>query len=200
MVRWIVLLVALPLARCASALEFVVADASRDALKKEVEDKSAMLRRTREATRAEGLKLLAVFDILPPTLKTPLQGLAERVRGVLEVDANVSAPERLRLLTTFAGSLHGALNSSHAGKQMVKVGDEPEREMDVLFLGAAAGYYVSPGDRRAGLLTRDAEGWHAEPRNEIAGDVREAIAIIKKERPARFISLPLPRADGKEAP
>jgi hypothetical protein len=154
----------------------------------------ALLARTDRAIRSEGRRLLTVYELLPAALKKPRVVLAERLRAALDKDPkaeDVPVPERLRLLTTFAGSLHGALRSAHVAKRMVEDGNGRRREMDVLYMGAAVGYYVSPTGDEAGSLVRRAGVWKAVPRDGIASEVREAIAILRKERPARLVWLPL---------
>jgi hypothetical protein len=174
------------------------ARAERKKVERRITAMEALLSRMRASIRDEASILLDVYGKLPPLLRTPIAGSAARLRDVANRDAKAAVPERLRVVTAFAASLHSVLRSAHAGKRVVERAGG-RREMDVLFLGGAQGYYVSPDGKRAGLLVRKGDGWDEIERDEIAGEVREAIAIVKKERPARMIRLPLPRG-GEVAP
>lgn len=172
------------------------AQAKRKETEQRIAAMDALLSQMRATIRDEASRLLSIFQKLPPLLKAPLSGSSARLRDVVKEDAKASVPERIRVLTAFAASLHSVLRSTHVGKRVFQLAGGTRREMDVLFLGGAQGYYVSPDGKRAGLLVRKAGEWSEVARDEIAGEVREAIAIVKKERPARLVRLPLAGDEG----
>lgn len=80
----------------------------------------------------------------------------------------------------------------HAGRMAVPADGEPV-EMDVLFLGLSQAFGVTPdGSRAAVRRWRDGQWrWTAAP--DHARAIRQALAIYRKDKPARFIALPLQR-------
>jgi hypothetical protein len=80
----------------------------------------------------------------------------------------------------------------HAVKQVLALAGDRPRELDVLYLGSALGYYVVPGEDRAGWVHRGRTGWVVTPNDAMASEVRRALAIHRKEAPAELVRLPLP--------
>ena len=72
-------------------------------------------------------------------------------------------------------------------------------EADVLYLGGAIGYFVTPGDRAAGMIVRSGGGWKVVRRDDLAGAIRRALAVLSKESPPALVELPVvPPADPAE--
>lgn len=64
-------------------------------------------------------------------------------------------------------------------------------EVTTLYVGIGQAYYVSADATLAGVGTATDNGWVWAPVNEIAPQVAQAIAILKNEKVASFVRLPL---------
>jgi hypothetical protein len=72
-----------------------------------------------------------------------------------------------------------------------ELGDGTAAEVTALYLGLGQGWYVGVGGRVAGVGRAEPEGWTWSALNGAAPAVAEAIAILKNEKVARFVPLPL---------
>lgn len=187
--------------------EIAAAKAKADAAGKEqqrltqsVADTEALLRQTDDSIRLGGKRILTSYERLPEPLKGPLANAAARVRDALANKREAqTVPDRLRVVTAFAADLSRVLGSVHLVKQVLEGypgWQEPEpREVDVLYLGAAIGYYVSPDGLRAGLVVPGPKGWEVgetDPPDVLVPGVRRAMAVFRKEKPATLVKLPIP--------
>jgi hypothetical protein len=170
----------------------------RQRLAARVEAAEGLLGRIDAEVRQAAERLLAVWDGLPEPLRLTLKGGAERVRDSVAAEDRVArVADSLRLVNAFSSDLDRILGSVHAVKQVLEVDGEGRREMDVLYLGAAVGYWVGPENRRAGLLVRSEGGWKPVRRDGLARAVRRAIEVFAKEKPAELVGLPLPGETGR---
>jgi hypothetical protein len=64
-------------------------------------------------------------------------------------------------------------------------------EVTVLYVGIAQAYYVSNNGRVAGVGTATTDGWTWRPDNAAAGAIARAIAIMRNEQVASFVTLPV---------
>jgi hypothetical protein len=142
------------------------------------------------AARECAARLLEVHAGFPGALRLPLDGAADRVREALE-NPRTEAIERLRVVAAFASDLDRAQSSVHAVKELVDLGEGGRREVDALYLGATVGYWVDPDGGAAGLLLPGEDGWTPHRRDELAAEVKRALAIHRKEQPADLVTLPL---------
>ena len=83
-------------------------------------------------------------------------------------------------------------NSLHVGKCIVEREAGHEVEMDVLYVGQARAFAVTPNRLQAavGTPTRNGWQWAWQPGTELATAVSQALAIYNKEQPAAFVPLP----------
>jgi hypothetical protein len=152
----------------------------------------ARIRAVDAAVRRCAKALLAVHAGLPDPLRTSLRAGAARLRGALATGAGgTETIERLRLVAAFSADLDRTLSTVHATKQILEIEPGDRREVDVLYLGGAVGFWVGPHGRRAGRIVRAEDGWTVVRRDELAETVKRAVAILAKERPAEMVSLPL---------
>ncbi len=64
-------------------------------------------------------------------------------------------------------------------------------EVTALYIGIGQGYYVGANNTVAGVGTAAADGWVWKPDNAAAPAIAEAVAILKNEKVAAFVHLPL---------
>ncbi|NNE90636.1 MAG: DUF3450 family protein [Verrucomicrobiales bacterium] len=73
--------------------------------------------------------------------------------------------------------------------------DGKQIEVDVLYLGLTQAFFVDRAGKNAGIGHPGDDGWTWQPVNRLAGEIRQAIAVQRKESPPAFVELPI----GKEA-
>ena len=64
-------------------------------------------------------------------------------------------------------------------------------EVTAMYLGLGQGYYVNANGTIAGVGSPSAEGWSWESADEAAAEIKDAISILKNEKIASFIPLPV---------
>lgn len=167
------------------------ARAERDALDERITAGEAVLGKVADAVEVAVDRVAAVADALPPSLRLTLAGGLDRLSEGRSDDPTGVA-DRLRLLNALSAELDRVLGAAHVVKDVIGSPDGAKREVDVLYLGGAIGYWVGPDDRQAGLLVRRDGAWTPVRRDDLAGEIREAIRIVEKEKPAAILRLPLP--------
>jgi FtsZ-binding cell division protein ZapB len=72
-----------------------------------------------------------------------------------------------------------------------KLADGSSAEVAVLYVGLGQAYYVGADGTAAGVGSPSANGWNWEAANDVAGRINDAVAIMKNEKVAGFIPLPV---------
>jgi len=188
----------------------------REALSRSIGEGEATLAAVDEAVGRSGKRLLDSFRRCPGPVRALTEKGAAKVRDALygKSDALATA-ERLQLVSAFTQDCRRMLGTVHALKEVVQLPPDAEGrpsdganaataageriEADVLYLGGAIGYFVTPGDRAAGMIVRSGVGWKVVRRNDLVGAVRRALAVFSKETPPALVELPVvPPADPAE--
>ena len=110
--------------------------------------------------------LLPLFAKLPPAQSGGEKGdVAQRLQAVIA------------LYTQIESLQHGI----HVTREMLPTTAASRRELDVLYIGLAAGFGVSPDNQAAVVGKLSEEGWTWESRNDLAQKVRRALNIFNRE-------------------
>lgn len=117
----------------------------------------------------------STFDALPADVAESSRSLAERAQAVVAV----------------YGEIEAAQNAIHAGRQRVQTGEGTRRHVDVLYLGLAVGYAVSPADDWAAVGHPVEGGWRWREATKYAHSIRAAIDVFEQNAPARAVPLPV---------
>lgn len=140
------------------------------------------LRRAEAGARAHA-------DGLPPSLRQRV----EAERTALDTAGAEPLP-RLRAVITLLNQLLHTQTEIHVRSEMLTL-EGQRREMDVLWIGEAAGYAVSADNRLAARLRHGSEETSWEPFPGAASRIREAIAIVNREKPPVLLRLPVEGAE-----
>ena len=128
---------------------------------------------------------------IPPPLLGPLAESFQRLPETHEASLQISTPRRLQLVVALYAQIEELGHSAHVVKQVLDDGQGGRREMDVLYLGLARAFAVTPDGSTAAIGTPTADGWSWQARPEIAEQVRSIVAVQRRERPASLIPLPM---------
>jgi len=176
-----------------------------------VEERAALLEDNRRMENALS-RLEPVLDraetelrrwrsLVPPSLSAETEPLFAKL-GPPRSQAVAGVAERLQVVIGLYTQIENLQHGIHVGKEMPAIAGSPRRELDVLYLGLAAGFGVSPDNKAAAVGMLSAEGWTWKARDDLAPQVRRALNVFNRETAVRFVALPLTieSADGGEEP
>jgi len=172
--------------------------ASRQALEADAQHTREALAALAAPTRAAEARLRALLPRLPEPLT---KSLAERLRELPAADVAVTPDdlqERLRLVVGLLTEIDQFADGVYLFRQPLADPQQVQREMDVIYLGLAMAFAVSGDGATAAAGTPAADGWAWRWDPALAGPVRTAVAIYRKEQPATFVALPLELAPKRE--
>lgn len=115
------------------------------------------------------------FKNLPADAASSRQGLAARMQGVVSI---------LDTIQKFDGVVQ-------VFEEVRTLADDSVGAVQTLYLGLGAAYFLSESDEDAGFGVPSETGWNWISRPEIAGAVKEAIAMIEQKTEVRFVPLPV---------
>lgn len=107
---------------------------------------------------------------------------------------SIAPARRLQLLTLTLSEIETLRNQSHYTRELIQLEPAQRREMDVVYLGLARGFALSPDNATAAIGISTATGWEWTEASGIAKDVRELVRILNTEVPPSLVSLPLDKA------
>jgi len=137
-------------------------------------------------TRAEAnLKKWQVM--VPPSLSASLSTFFDRLPRA----SGKSVSQRLQVILSIYGEIERLQHNVHIVKETLKTDSDSLQEMDVIYLGLTQGFAVSQDNKIAGISLPSPDGWKWQWKNEIAPEVRKAIAFYRREQMADFVHLPL---------
>jgi hypothetical protein len=134
---------------------------------------------------------------LPDALAVHVRSAAAGLPGESRGTDLAGIGERVQLVFGLYSQLEKLDRGVHDGRMVLTAPDGRRVEMDVLFLGLAMGYAVSPDGRRAAVGRPGGEGWSWEWRPELAASIAKALAIHRKQEPAAFLALPVRVGEAK---
>lgn len=132
----------------------------------------ALLPRLPEPLREQ---IKPVSQLLPDKPEQTKVRLDERYRNVLYVCKQVHKWNRE---ITLKSEVHAQPNGTSV-------------EVAVMYVGIGQAYYASGDGKVAGTGTAGPAGWVWTPNNELAAEIAAAIAILKNEKVAAFVRLPV---------
>ncbi len=122
-----------------------------------------------------------------PLLTVPVRKAFDQLHGASEQ----SVTRRLQVVLSLYGEIERLQYGVHVVKEVLQTDAGRSREMDVMYLGLAQAFAVSTDDQLAGIGRPMGSGWEWTWRPEIAAQVRQAVALYRRERTADFVHLSL---------
>ena len=185
----------------------------RDALRQEVDEagrrdamaKSARVAAVRERdevrTLLDGLipvldRVEALLGAWPQRLPAELRAPLDPVFGELPTDPRAAAQAasvgaRFQRVFALYAEIERLQNGLHLVNEVVEIPGVGKREVDVLYVGLSRAFAVAPDDSWAGVGAPGNRGWAWESRPALAGSIREAISVARRDRAARLVPLPI---------
>jgi hypothetical protein len=135
-------------------------------------------------------KTAAELSETVPMIPKPLR--TERMIHLESENGRNTLPvtQRLQLLAAAMSEIEKTENEIHAVRELLVI-DGQRREMDVVYLGLACGFAVSPDNSTAayGYPAKDSRQWTTAP--GLASEVRKLIDIKNHEQPPQIVRLPI---------
>lgn len=140
--------------------------------------------------RAEA-DLRAWVVVLPPALREPLAELQSRLPADNAAAAKAGTAQRVQTVVALYAQIEELGRGTHVVKEILADERGTRREMDVLYLGLARAYAVSPDQAWAAVGTPAAGGWAWAPQPDLAPRVRRAIDVQQEQVAAELVALPI---------
>ncbi|MCF7974943.1 MAG: DUF3450 domain-containing protein [Phycisphaerae bacterium] len=167
----------------------------------EADKKRAELVQENESLKVLGHTLTATISkfesqtkVLTHRLPDPVRDLVKPLSQRLPDDSNDT---KLSLGLRFQNVI-GILDTVNKFNREIKVVSEVRTltngqtaEVTALYIGLGQAYYTGSNGSIAGVGRPSENGWQWEPANEVADQVTDAVSILKNEKVAGFVPLPV---------
>jgi hypothetical protein len=125
-------------------------------------------------------------------IPVPLRAqLPTELQSLLEADAgNLPRAQRAQRMVAFLSTLESMQNRYHAVQQTLET-DSGRRQVEVLYIGLARGFAVSPGNDWAAVGVPGETGWIWTPDAVEPAKVRKLLDVYHRRETADLASVPL---------
>lgn len=127
---------------------------------------------------------------LPEPLRQRIQPLSHRLPQDPE-KSKVSIAERFQNVVGILNEVNKFNRDITVTSEVRALPDGTSMEVAVLYVGLGQAFYVSANRTIAGIGTATNDGWAWPLKNETADAIAEAISILKNEKAASFVLLPV---------
>ncbi len=134
-------------------------------------------------------ELKPLFQRIPETLLSA--ACTDTLRELNVLNTSMSPARRLQLLTQVLSEIESLQNHCHPTRELIRVGSNQRREMDVVYLGLSRAFAVSPDDSTAAIGISTETGWQWNEDFDITKDVRNLVSILNAKVPPALVTLPM---------
>lgn len=135
-------------------------------------------------------RTIALNKLLPDPLRERVKPLSQR----LPEDPNntkLSLSQRFQNVIGILNEVNKFNREITVTSEVHKMADGSSAEVTALYVGLGQAYYIGANGTVAGVGRPSEDGWSWEEANDSAGKIAEAVAILKNEKVAGFVSLPV---------
>lgn len=143
-----------------------------------------------ESMVALELRTRTLLKNLPDPIRERVKPLSQRLPENTG-DTKLSFSERFQNIVGILNEVNKFNREVTVTSEVRTLPDGSSAEVTALYVGVGQAYYTSTDGKYAGTGTSSADGWIWTPENRIAPQVAEAIAILKNEKVAAFVQLPV---------
>ncbi len=127
---------------------------------------------------------------LPDPIRNRIKLLSQRLPKDSE-KTELSAAERFQNVVGILNEVDKFNREITVTSEVRSLADGSSVEVAVIYFGIGRAYYTNAKGDIAGIGTVSDNEWVWEPDNRIASNIAEAIAILKNEKAASFVQLPV---------
>ncbi|MBN1974647.1 MAG: DUF3450 family protein [Sedimentisphaerales bacterium] len=135
-------------------------------------------------------KTIALNRQLPDPIRERVKPLNQRITE----DPNqtkLSLSQRFQNIIGILNEVNKFNNEITVTSEVRTLHDGSTAEVTTVYIGLGQAYYVNADRTIAGAGRQSENGWNWEPANEAAGNIADVINILKNEKVADFIPLPV---------
>jgi len=158
------------------------ADAKRAELVDENETLKASAAGLTETLAAMEARTVALDRRLPDPIRERIKPLSQRIPADPN-DTNLSLAQRFQNVIGLLNEVNKFNREISVNSEVRTLPDSTSAEVTTLYVGIGQGYYVG--------ATASDTGWVWTQLNEAAGPIADAIALLKNEKVASFVKLPM---------
>lgn len=158
--------------------------ADKEAAGKLVED------RLRERVVQLERSVLELLPRLPEPLRDEVRPISQLIPENPE-ETKQRLDERYRNVLFVCKKVHKWNREITLKSEVRTMPDGSSVEVAVMYVGIGQAYYAGANGKVAGTGTATPNGWVWSPANELAAEIAAAIAILKNEKVAAFVRLPV---------
>lgn len=139
-------------------------------------------------------KLSEMASAFPSPLRDEIAPFLEKLKPGRDAARNAGLSQRMQAMTAILTAVQKFDATITTGFEIIADPQGNEVEVQTVFIGLSAGFYVSPAEKDAGIgqVVDGKWTWVAQP--EIADSVRRALTMAQNSSgEATFISLPFPQ-------
>lgn len=133
------------------------------------------------------IRLRPLISGFPPPLRSKVE---ESVVRIEEADVEAPLQNRVRDVLLVLQAFLDFQSEIHVEGDLREI-EGQQRQVDVIYLGMARGFYVDKTNRFAGVGSPGPDGWTWTENNRLAAEVRSAIAVRMRESAPSLVELPL---------
>lgn len=133
--------------------------------------------------------VLALLPTLPEPVQKRIKPLSQRIPKTEETELSLS--ERYQNVIGIINELNKGAGEITVVSEVKQLDDGSTAEVQTLYIGYAAGYACNNHGDKGFIGTPTATGWTWEQDDSIAPKVAASIAILKNEKVASFVTLPV---------
>lgn len=135
---------------------------------------------------------------IPAGLRQSLESLFKALPETRQEADKLETTKRVQTLVALFTQIENLQHGLHTTREMLHVEAGQRRQVDVIYVGLACAYAVSLNDDWAAVGIPGETGWSWSARPEYAAQVRCAIDVLKRQKAAELIYLPMQLAEGVE--
>ncbi len=170
--------------KLSSDKEGVTADqlARRDELTKVVADVGLVADRT-------AARLSEIVRFIPESLQS--ENILRGCRQLFGKGELLPPTRRLQHLVAALSEIESIQHRSHVVRELITLDGASRREMDVVYLGLACGFAVSPDSSIAAIGYPAKTGWQWKADVGLTAEIRKLVGIKQKKLPPSIVNLPI---------
>lgn len=157
---------------------------SRSDRLKEIEDAVNLALADSEAA------VLVLNEKLPAPLREELRPVVSQIPRDSK-DVRISIGQRVQFLVMFLTQVQKFNTAVTVAEDFREFEGGDQVQVDAIYFGLGAAYYVDKTDKHAGYATLNDEGWDWKDDATFAPAVRKAVEIYRSNKQAAFVELPI---------
>ena len=163
--------------------------AKRAELESKLKSRNELLDYAAKRLGAVESKVAGLADMFPPVLGENVEALLRKFPKA-DVPSQIPVSQRLQNLLSVFNEIE-TFNAKFTVTPEMHGLNGTQVRVQVLYLGLAQAFYVSPSGRLAGVGRPGPDGWVWTPNNQIAREVSRAIRVFRDETAPAVVNLPV---------